>query len=161
MTMRENKLLMRLFQRPSSLSSGGTAHHLTIQSGGAFAVLGTVLSNVVGSSRRGRRPWRRPAPARWTPARWRTFGGALDHATVFSGAALSRCPGDTGHDIAVSSGGTLNVAGADPAAGQATSVPLLTTAALLVTRPNTSAVPPLETVRSCSAALDEGSACRG
>ena len=29
------------------VSSGGTAHHLTIQSGGTLAVLGTVLSNVV------------------------------------------------------------------------------------------------------------------
>jgi hypothetical protein len=52
----------------------------------------------------------RPAPARWTRHGERALGGALDHATVVSGAALSRCAGAV---IATSGTETVSSGGSD------------------------------------------------
>ena len=101
------------------MSKGGATHNITVSSGGALNVAGTVTSAVLvmaGGSNGvvGWPGYRRP---RWQhhDFGWRSGCALRRHAGlcagVKSGGSLNVSSGGKAHDITVSSGGNLNVAG--------------------------------------------------
>ena len=83
-----------------NISAGAIAHDFGVSSGGSVNILGTVTSDTAVF-----------AGGTETVSSGGVLGGVLSSGTAVSGGTLNVLAGGTAHNIAVSSGGNLNVAG--------------------------------------------------